>query len=111
MWDVAAFHLVLMGDVKYINDNSGTLKNTQFLQLGVCFLYLELKISYKLQVFIICFLQPEITDYLKDLEIIEIHVIQFQWYTNDDVTEWKEIVMLQRTKSDVFGTSSLFSSK
>lgn len=41
-----------MEDVKYINDNSGTLKNMQFLQLGMCFPYLELKISYKLQVFI-----------------------------------------------------------
>jgi len=40
-----------MGDVKYINDNSGTLRNMQFLQLGMCFPYLELKISYKTQVF------------------------------------------------------------
>lgn len=60
-----------MGDVKYVNDNSGTLKNTQSLQLEMCFPYLELKIAYKLQVFTICFLQPEITDYPKDLEIIE----------------------------------------
>lgn len=89
MWDVAAFHFVLMGDVKYINDNSGTLKNTQSLQLGVCFPYLELKISYKLQVFIICFLQPEITDYLKDLKIIEMDddpcdpiPMIYQWWCN-----------------------------
>lgn len=41
-----------MEDLEYINGNSGALKNMQFLQLGMCFPYLELKISSKFQVFV-----------------------------------------------------------
>lgn len=58
MWDLAACHFTVTGDLKYINDNSRSLRNEQLLQLEMCLPYLELKSPINFESSLIYFLYP-----------------------------------------------------